>query len=196
MYLCSCNFSTVIAGDDECVKFWPESTKKLYALAWGHLYMTTCLFWTFLTFFVISDQPCHIVFERWCSIFHDFFPPTLNSNVIYGCSLWQKEERAEKLLFTNPKRQFRTASRQKIAELIKRTHVEPLEKKEKKIEREPYLQDRRKWGQGGQFPPSGFSQEYIKNILLLRDLGLLVPSHQRSRFSDLPTTLAICKVTR
>ncbi len=21
MYLCSCNFSTVIAGDDECVKF-------------------------------------------------------------------------------------------------------------------------------------------------------------------------------
>ena len=42
-------------------------------------------------------------------------------------------------MFTNPKRQFRTASRQKIAELIKRTHVEPLEKKEKKIERERTL---------------------------------------------------------
>ena len=165
MYLCSCNFSTVIAGDDECVKFWPESTKKLYALAWGHLYMTTCLFWTFWTFFVISDLPCHIVFERWCSICHDFFPPTLNSNVIYGWSLWQKEERAEKLLFTNPKRQFRTASRQKIAELIKRTHVEPLEKKKKKDrEREnPICRTVGNGGQEGQFPPSGFSQEYIKN---------------------------------
>ena len=153
MYLCSCNFSTVIAGDDECVKFWPESTKKLYALAWGHPYMTTCLVLDFLNFFVISDLPCHIFFKHWSSIFHEFFPPTLNSNVIYGWSLWQKEEREQRSSCSQtPRDNLEQRADREDCRVDKKNTRGTTWKKEKKIKREPYLQDRRKWGQGGRFP--------------------------------------------
>ena len=85
-YICSCNFSTVIAGDDECVKFWPESTKKLYALAWEHPYMTICLFLEFLDFMDFFWHFWHTLsYCFWVLMFHFpwFFPPTLNSYVIH-----------------------------------------------------------------------------------------------------------------